>query len=67
MPSPYVLLANSCDDGPCPTLYVNPDTGDVLVQGYATTDTPPDAVPDGEDVLHIPAEAWRKLLTRLGR
>jgi hypothetical protein len=67
MPSPYVLLANSCDNGPCPTLYVNPDTGDVLVQGYTTTAAPPRDVPAGEDVLHIPAEAWQKLLSQLGR
>lgn len=67
MASPYVLLAGSCDNGPCPTLYVNPNTGDVLVQGYITSDAPPDAVPAGEDVLHIPAAAWQTLLSRLGR
>ena len=63
----YRLLAGSCDNGPCPTLYVDDLTGDVLVQGYVTTDTPPDSVPAGEDVLLIPAAAWQKLLAQLGR
>lgn len=63
----YRLLANSCDGGPCPTLYVDDLTGDVLVQGYVTTDAPPTAVPAGEDVLLIPAAAWQKLLSQLPR
>lgn len=67
MPSTYRLLAGSCDNGPCPNFWVDDSTGDVLVQGYVTSAAPPDAVPDGEAVLHIPAEAWQKLLSRLGR
>ena len=63
----YRLLAGSCEDGPCPTFYVDDLSGDVLVQGYATTEQPPGGLPVGEDVVRIPAEAWAKLLSRTPR
>lgn len=59
----YRLLAGSCDDGPCPTFYVDDVTGDVLVQGYKTAAPMP--LPNEEDAVLIPAEAWRRLLSRL--
>jgi hypothetical protein len=59
----YRVLAGSCDGGPCPTLYVDDDTGDITVQGYVTD--APAGIPNGEDVVHIPAEAWRHLLAGL--
>jgi len=60
----YALLAGSCNDGPCPTFYVDDLTGDVLVQGYKTTERA-GVLPEGEDVVHIPADAWQKLLRNL--
>lgn len=36
---------------------------DVKVQGYITDSPVP--LPSGEDVVHIPAEAWVRLLSRL--
>lgn len=62
----YRVLSNSCSGGPCPTLYVDDETGDVIVQGYATSETPGTAAAD-EGFLHIPAAAWATLLTRLPR
>jgi hypothetical protein len=59
----YDLLAGSCDGGPCPTFHRDRATGDVKVQGYITDSPVP--LPAGEDVVHIPAEAWRRLLSRL--
>jgi hypothetical protein len=56
------LLAGSCDEGPCPTLWLEP-SGDVKVQGYVTTFDRP--VPAGEDVVHIDAAAWGRLLADL--
>jgi len=64
--SMYRLLAGSCSGGPCPTLYVDDETGDVIVQGYVTDQTPGEADPD-EGFLHIPAAAWKTLLDRLPR
>lgn len=61
----YRLLAGSCDDGPCPTFYVDDETGDVLVQGYLTDATPPTGLPNGEGVVRIDKAAWAKLLSRL--
>lgn len=61
----YRLLAGSCDDGPCPTFYVDDKTGDVLVQGYLTGHTPPTGLPDGEGVVRIDKAAWATLLRRL--
>ena len=63
----YRLLAGSCDDGPCGTFYVDDETGDVLVQGYHTTDRPAAAVPAGEGVLRIPADQWATPVSRIPR
>lgn len=59
----YRQLAGSCDDGPCPTFYVDEATGDVDVQGYRTSPQAP--LPDTEDVVRIPADAWARLLADL--
>jgi len=59
----YDVLAGSCDSGPCPTFHRDAVTGDVKVQGYITDSPVP--LPSGEDVVHIPAEAWARLLSRL--
>jgi hypothetical protein len=59
----FHLLAGSCDGGPCPTFRRDDVTGDVKVQGYITESPVP--LPPGEDVVHIPAEAWARLLSRL--
>lgn len=61
----YRLLAGSCDDGPCPTFYVDDQTGDVLVQGYLTDAAPPAGLPSGEGVVRIDNAAWTTLLSRL--
>lgn len=59
----YRLLAGSCSNGPCPTFHIETMTGDVKVQGYVTDS--PVVLPTGEDVVHIPADAWRRLLADL--
>lgn len=62
----YRLLSGSCDVGPCPTFYMDDLTGDVMVQGYLTGEQPV-SPPPGEGFVHIPAEAWQTLLSRLPR
>lgn len=59
----YTQLAGSCSNGPCPTFHINDVTNDVLVQGYRIDSPIP--VPPGEDVVHIPADAWMRLLRDL--
>lgn len=59
----YRLLAGSCDGGPCPTFRIDDLNGDVKVQGYVTDSPVP--LPVGEDVVYIPADAWRLLLSGL--
>lgn len=59
----YRLLSNSCSGGPCPTFHTDDTTGDVAVQGY--TMISPVALPPGEDIVHIPADAWARLLMNL--
>lgn len=59
----YHEVSNSCSGGPCPTIHADETTNDVLVQGYLTN--APIPVPQGEDVVHIPADAWRRLLADL--
>lgn len=58
------MLGTTSDEGKCPTLYEDLDTGDVLVQGYTVTD--PEDVAQLKDIL--PNESFvvvpRELLTR---
>lgn len=59
----YRLLAGSCDGGPCPTFHIDGEDGGVIVQGYLADS--PVVLPPGEDVVHIPADAWERLLANL--
>ncbi|MFI1937716.1 hypothetical protein ACH44C_11020 [Streptomyces purpureus] len=58
------MLGTTSEEGKCPTLYEDVDTGDIIVQGYTVTD--PDEVAqlanvlDGESFVVVP----RDLLTR---
>lgn len=63
----YRELAGSCEEGTCPTFHIDDTTGDVLVQGYKTTDRPSSSLPAGEDVVRIDAAAWAKLTAQLPR
>ncbi|WP_328757463.1 hypothetical protein [Streptomyces sp. NBC_00271] len=58
------MLGTTSDEGKCPTLYEDVDTGDIIVQGYTVTDTNDIAqlqnVLDGESFVVVP----RDLLTR---
>lgn len=60
------MLGTTSDDGKCPTLYEDLDSGEIVVQGYTVTD-PEDLaqlqnVLDGESFVRVP----RDLLTRFG-
>ncbi|NUV63460.1 hypothetical protein [Streptomyces sp. CAI-85] len=58
------MLGTTSEEGKCPTLYEDIDTGDIIVQGYTVAD--PDDVAqlqnvlDGESFVVVP----RDLLTR---
>ncbi|MBQ0830128.1 hypothetical protein [Streptomyces tagetis] len=58
------MLGTTSEEGKCPTLYEDLDTGDIIVQGYTVTD--PDDVAQLENVLS--GESFvvvpRELLTR---
>jgi hypothetical protein len=60
------MLGTTSDEGKCPTLYEDLDTGDIIVPGYTVTD--PDDVAqfkdvlDGESFVVVP----RDLITRFG-
>ncbi|MEW1724067.1 hypothetical protein [Streptomyces sp. NPDC093109] len=58
------LLGTTSEDGKCPTLYEDLDTGDIIVQGYTLVDADDvaqlDNVLDGESFVVVP----RDLLTR---
>lgn len=52
-PGLEVIASTSCENGACPTLYRDPVTRDVYVQGYR---------PDGsESWVRIPAADWATL------
>lgn len=60
------MLGTTSDDGKCPTLYEDLDSGEIVVQGYTVTD-PEDLaqlqnILDGESFVRVP----RELLTRFG-
>lgn len=58
------FLGTTSENGNCPTLYEDTDTGDIVVQGYTVTDPEDIAqlrdVLDSESFVRIP----RELLTR---
>lgn len=58
------MLGTTSEEGKCPTLYEDLDTGDIIVQGYTVTDLDDVAqlenVLDGESFVVVP----RDLLTR---
>ncbi|WP_329176736.1 hypothetical protein [Streptomyces sp. NBC_01477] len=58
------MIGTTSEDGNCPTLYEDVDSGDIVVQGYALTE-PDDLaqlrdVLDGESFVVVP----RELITR---
>ncbi|SFY34039.1 hypothetical protein OH786_18080 [Streptomyces atratus] len=60
------MLGTTSEEGKCPTLYEDTQTGDIIVQGY-TVDDPEDIaqlanILDGESFVVVP----RDLLTRFG-
>jgi hypothetical protein len=53
-----VLASNGCNDGTCPTFFVDDISGDVYVRGYS---------PDGSETdVRIPRQDWAVLITSLG-
>ncbi|WP_030662429.1 hypothetical protein [Streptomyces rimosus] len=54
---PARRLVGECEGGTCATLYAVDGTGDLLVQGYNTSETETAGidVPAGESVVRIPA------------
>lgn len=58
------FIGTTSENGNCPTLYEDTDTGDIVVQGYTVTDPEDIAqlrdVLDSESFVRIP----RELLTR---
>uniref|UniRef100_A0AAU2V956 Uncharacterized protein n=1 Tax=Streptomyces sp. NBC_00003 TaxID=2903608 RepID=A0AAU2V956_9ACTN len=58
------MLGTTSEEGKCPTLYEDLDTGDIVVQGYTVTELDDVAqfkdVLDGESFVVVP----RELLTR---
>ncbi|MFF2385165.1 hypothetical protein [Streptomyces sp. NPDC058108] len=58
------FIGTTSENGNCPTLYEDTDTGDIVVQGYTVTD--PEDVAQLRDVL--PSESFvripRELLNR---
>lgn len=55
-------VAGVCDDGDCPTIYVDEETGDVVVQGALSSAV---ATPPGEGLVRMSAADWKRLLSQL--
>lgn len=55
----YRLLASTCVDGDCPSVWHDEATGDVIVRGPDADD------PTRERDLRYPAATWRALLAAL--
>lgn len=60
----FRLIANTCEGGPCPRIWIDEETGDVIVQGYLT-DKAPKPPPSGEGFLRIPPADWHKLISQV--
>ena len=56
-----VIASSACDDGDCPTFFIDRPTGDVTVRGYDPAD------PTVELDVVIPAATWAHLVAQLPR
>lgn len=56
-----VLASSSCQDGDCPTFWVDDDTATVTVRGYDPTS------PTGERDVTIPGPVWAHLVSQIPR
>lgn len=59
----WTTIAGSCEQGPCPTVHVDAETGAVRVQG--NTVTPHLAIPGPEGMPEIPAADWRNIVEQI--
>lgn len=65
--SDLTLRATSpgCEDGTCPNIKQDGTTGAYRIQGYRVADRTGLNLPDGEDVVEIPADVMAHLLAQL--
>jgi hypothetical protein len=56
----WIKVAGSCSTGPCPTVYTNPVTGAVRLQG--DTVSPHLSIPATEGMLEFAASDWQSLV-----
>lgn len=55
----------NCEDGTCPNIKQHGATGAFRIQGYKVLDRTALNLPDGEDVVEIPADVMAYLLLQL--
>lgn len=55
---PLKFICSRCASGPCPTIYLDTDSGNLVVQGFKVDQTRRAgiAVPEHEDVVEIPRD-----------
>lgn len=61
----FMWSADGCDDGQCPSLYLDEATGDYIVQGLHLTESERDALrhlADDESAVRVPASVLDRLL-----
>lgn len=59
-------VANLCTAGSCPTVYVDGDSGTLVVQGFDVSETPAGIeVPAGERLVRIPLDLLREAARNL--
>jgi hypothetical protein len=56
-------LAGNCSNGPCPTFWLDDETGRVKVQGDKTD--PVEPMPAHEGIVEFSPEDWHALLEQL--
>ena len=63
---PLQAVANICTSGSCPTVYVDPRTDTVIVQGFTVSAKHRGIdLPDGETLVEIPKELLAEALRNL--
>jgi hypothetical protein len=55
--------AETCRNGPCPTIYIDEETGSVRVQGTRVESHV--GMPDFEGMLEFRPEEWRDLMRQM--
>lgn len=59
----WTKIAGSCEQGPCPTIYIDETTGGARIQANRVNPHLP--IPDFEGMVEMPPEDWANIVEQI--